>query len=387
MLLYSGMTLAIIIMVFIVLFALIKMRQMTDERTAITTENMAKSMEQTYDGLIDTIDIALLTTADELSGQIHSGDMSSQSIEQYLVRQKSRLPSIAFIRVTDEHGNIVYGQDILNPHVNVSDREHFKTLKNNANAGLYISSPLFLRTNNKWVWLFARRINKPDGSFDGTVTASIYVDKLDEMLTKTTLNTGDVATLRDAQLGVIARHVFNLNKPVIPGNKKIAQPFADALRANPQLGTYISGGTSIDAISRTQSYRRSAKYGYYVNVGISREAALEVWHKQAWTLAGLVAAFILATLAFARLITSAWHNQEKSMVTLTEAQEIANLGNYTIDLKTGHWTSSTTLDRILGITPDYPHDAQRIRLDCDREASHNLNRLLDKPGMAGAGVA
>ncbi|BBP00816.1 hypothetical protein [Sulfuriferula nivalis] len=31
--------------------------------------------------------------------------------------------------------------------------------------------------------------------------------------------------------------------------------------------------------------------------------------------------------------------------------------------------------------------SQRIRLDCDREASHNLNRLLDKPGMAGAGVA
>src|ERR1017187_476316 len=27
------------------------------------------------------------------------------------------------------------------------------------------------------------------------------------------------------------------------------------------------------------------------------------------------------------------------------------------------------------------HDAQRVRLDCDREASHNLNRLLDKPGL------
>ncbi len=25
---------------------------------------------------------------------------------------------------------------------------------------------------------------------------------------------------------------------------------------------------------------------------------------------------------------------------------------------------------------------QRVRLDCDREASHNLNRLLDKPGGA-----
>ena len=26
--------------------------------------------------------------------------------------------------------------------------------------------------------------------------------------------------------------------------------------------------------------------------------------------------------------------------------------------------------------------AQRVRLDCDREASHNLNRLLYKPGGA-----
>jgi len=25
---------------------------------------------------------------------------------------------------------------------------------------------------------------------------------------------------------------------------------------------------------------------------------------------------------------------------------------------------------------------ERVRLDCDREASHNLNRLLDKPGEA-----
>ena len=24
---------------------------------------------------------------------------------------------------------------------------------------------------------------------------------------------------------------------------------------------------------------------------------------------------------------------------------------------------------------------ERVRLDCDREASHNLNRLLDKPGL------
>ena len=27
------------------------------------------------------------------------------------------------------------------------------------------------------------------------------------------------------------------------------------------------------------------------------------------------------------------------------------------------------------------NELERTRLDCDREASHNLNRLLDKPGL------
>jgi hypothetical protein len=32
-------------------------------------------------------------------------------------------------------------------------------------------------------------------------------------------------------------------------------------------------------------------------------------------------------------------------------------------------------------------DAQRLRLDRDREASHDLNRLLDEPGPAAGGAA
>lgn len=30
----------------------------------------------------------------------------------------------------------------------------------------------------------------------------------------------------------------------------------------------------------------------------------------------------------------------------------------------------------------HARDAQQIRLDCGREARHNLTRLLDKPGKA-----
>ena len=195
-----------------------------------------------------------------------------------------------------------------------------------------------------------------------------------------TLNKGDVATLRDKDLGVIARHVFQGNNPAPPGDKKIAQPFADALKANPAEGTYISGGTSIDAISRTQSFRRSAKYGYYVNVGISRDAALEVWHKQVWFVAVLVAAFSLLAISFAILISRNWLRQEKAADELREAQKIAGLGHYSHDLVSGSWTSSEILDDIFGIDINYPRDAQHwealIASDFRRELQAHVNDVV-----------
>jgi len=45
------------------------------------------------------------------------------------------------------------------------------------------------------------------------------------------------------------------------------------------------------------------------------------------------------------------------------------------------WRTIESTKRV--ICAKCPHNkVQRVRLDCDREASHNLNRLLDKPGGA-----
>ncbi len=56
---------------------------------------------------------------------------------------------------------------------------------------------------------------------------------------------------------------------------------------------------------------------------------------------------------------------------LLEAQEVANLGFYVIDLATGRCTTSSVLDRLFGIPADYPRTiegwADRIHLD-DRQA-------------------
>ena len=380
--LYGGVATAILIVVMTAMVALLQMRQQTEMRTALTTQNLAKLMEQTYDGLTDTIDVALLASADEISRQMSAGNTDRQSITRFLVRQQERLPHVAYLRATNERGDVIYGPAILSPPHNNSDREYFVRLRDDPNAGLFISKPLLGRIEHKWVWLFARRINRPDGSFGGVVYAGIFVDLIDEMLARITLDTGGVATLRDAELGLIARHVFQGKNPAPPGDKKIATPFADALKANPREGTYVSGATSIDNINRTQSYRRSAKYGFYVNVGISRDAALGVWRKEAKIVAGLVAAFTWVLLIFSWHIRRAWLRQEQDMAALHEAQEIASFGHYTYDLRTGRWTSSEILDGIFGIGSDYPRDVQHwlelIVADSRPEMQAYLNTVIEQ---------
>ena len=232
------------------------------------------------------------------------------------MRQQRRLPLLAFLRATNESGDVIYGPGVPFPPINISDRDYFVRLRADPNAGLFISRALMARIDKKWIWLFARRISKPDGSFGGVTYAAIYLDDLDQMLARISLRVGGVATLRDADVGVLARHGSHGMNPAPPGDRKIAVPFANALKANPNEGTYVSGGTSIDNISRTQSYRRSAKYGYYVNVGISSSEAIAVWRHQAMFVAGLVVIFTVVTITSVRQIRRSWLRQEEDMEAL-----------------------------------------------------------------------
>jgi PAS domain S-box-containing protein len=337
--LYGGAGIAILILVVIALYALTESRGAAQSRTELVTQNMARLMEQTYDGLLDTIDVSLQAGADEISRQIDAASLDPQQVTRFLVRQRERISQLAHIRATNEHGDILYGPGIVMPPVNVSDRDYFVQLRDNANRGLFVGRPLLGRINQKWVWSFARRISKADGSFAGVIFASIYVDEIDRMLAQSTLNAGDVATLRDSELGVIARHVFQLNKPIPPGDKKISKSFEAALKADPAQGSYSSGGGSIDDIDRTQSYRRSGKYRYYVNVGIAKTNFLAQWRTEVAIVSVFVLAFALSTLAYARAVSRAWQRHERDNFALRESEQFAAKIADTVPGMLAFWTA------------------------------------------------
>lgn len=363
--LYVGVAATILIVIAGAVVALTHLRHEAETRVATTTQNMARSLEQTIEGMIDTIDVALLAAGDEVGRQMSAGKPDGKSITRFLIRQQQRLTLIDSMRATNERGDIIYGPEVLSPPIKAHDREYFTTLRDDPKLGLFISKPFVGRLDNRWVWLFARRINKPDGSFGGVVFARMQIDHLEQMLAKIKMESGSAIALRDTELGLIARNTYNSANPIPPGDKRLSTPFKEALKANREEGTYVSDKTVADGISRTYSYRRSPKYGFTILVGITRDAAMADWQQQTGVVSGLVAAFVLALLALLRQAGKSRHRQAQDMAvleasreSLQEAQNIANLGQFAYDLRTNCWTSSNILDDIFGIGRDYPRDAR-----------------------------
>ena len=294
-----------------------------------TAEVIAKSVNQTFIGLIDAADNALLTSADEVTRQLREGALNATEVTGFLQRQTNRLPHIAYVRLSDEAGDLLYGPNIRSDPINIADRDYFLTLKNDAQSGRIVGAPIIGRTDGKWVWPIARRLNKPDGTFSGVVVAGISIDEIQRMLLAMPVGQGGVVALRDSQLGVIARNSSGAVGDAPPGDKRLTSKFSDAFQKDGSQGTYIGGGAGVDRIDRVFFYVRNVKYGYLVNVGVSLEAALADWRDRAWRQCLFLLGFTLLLLGFAWYATRALRRQQADAERLAfSRQQFDTLSNY-----------------------------------------------------------
>jgi signal transduction histidine kinase/CheY-like chemotaxis protein/PAS domain-containing protein len=309
------------------IFMAMQLRQDLQSRINSTTQNLAVSVRQTLDGLMDTIDVALQSTVDEVAHQSASGHPDNQFISEYMDRQVKRLAHVDFMRGTDLKGDVVYGFGRPSALVNMSDRQFFLSLRDDSNPGLYIANPVISKITGKTVVAFARRINGPNGSFAGTVYASSAVDNLTKLLAQIEMPAGGTIALRGADMSLIARHVFGGENRIPIGSKQMIAAFATALQRDPLAGTFVSESSSADPEARTYSYQRSEKYKFLAVVGLPIEQSLVEWRYQAMALLALAT---MLSLALASLVYS-FIRSRSSLETM-----VASLKNSQNDLQENH---------------------------------------------------
>jgi diguanylate cyclase (GGDEF)-like protein len=181
--------------------------------------------------------------------------------------------------------------------LNLADRQHFAAHKVNPKLGLYISEPLEGRLSHHRTIQFTRRLDRPDGSFDGVVVVSEDPDFLTTGLsTPEGFGTGKM-------VAVLSDNGTLLSRLADKERASSTTPVAFEYRSivGTKDGIYVD---PVDNLRRFMAYRHLSNYPVVVLVGLSEKDALAAYrHDKALYL--IMAATLTAILGLA-IVATMW---------------------------------------------------------------------------------
>jgi signal transduction histidine kinase len=264
------------------------------DRAAVSSRNTNRLVSQSIAGDIDQIDLGLRVAGDEAMRLHRLGDGGGgPDLTAFLARLRGRLKMADGLRLTNASGEVIASGDKAGLGINISDRDYFSKLRDDAGLGMAISSPTLGRISNKWVLVFARRMNYPDGGFAGIVFAPVTIGWFEEKFNNLEVGPQGTVVMRgDASrnFDLLARfpHAGYV------GQTTVSNTFRERITATPSGGTY-EAAAGADNIRRTFSYQPIANYPLITLVGMATEDYLAEWRKEGIKVIVLAGAFIIVT--------------------------------------------------------------------------------------------
>jgi hypothetical protein len=226
-----------------------------------------------------------------------NGLKSLPEVNKYFRAKVIDISKLNQIGVIDEQG--IYAFSNLDNHkkMDLSDREHFKIHQEGYPYPLFISKPVLGRASGKWSFQITRKLEKPDGSFNGVVVASFNPVQFLEQFQRAGLNSSSLVGLVGMDGYARALRVGNSNR-------------ADDTLKDLQLPIAVSQSDSgsftskqfFDSTDRVYVFEKIENYPLFVIVGTSSNAAFQDFYNQRKVLIGFGWFFTL----FAAALTWQW---------------------------------------------------------------------------------
>ncbi|MFA6311565.1 MAG: cache domain-containing protein [Sterolibacterium sp.] len=278
-----------------------------DVRVEGETRNLARVLEQSIDGVVDRVDLALLAVVDEAQQQLAAGAIDAPALNAYIARQFERQPELNALRVSDAKGLVRYGIGAKDPSspVIVSDRGYFRSLRDDPGAGLVFSQPVMGQISGQRVIALARRIQRPDGAFGGVAYAAIPVEYFYKMFSAIDIGENGAITLRSGELTIVARYPDMSGTGSSIGSKVASREFKELVEAGSAAGTYaVQAG--FDQVERIYSFRRIGPHPWIIIVGLAKQDYLATWRGEVVERAASAGLFAVVSVLWAWLFYRGW---------------------------------------------------------------------------------
>ena len=357
-----------------------------EERAEITTQNLSLVFAGGIAGVIDDIDLAVLTVADEVEKQFAAGGINSQTLNTFIAHSKAHLPIIDGLHVVNAQGENLYGTGAnLGAQVSMSDRSLCIWLRSDPKAGLVISKPV-QGDGKKWSIIFARRVNQSDGSFAGLVCGTITLEQLIKTFSTVDVGKHGALALRDDELVLIARNPVPKDTENLIGKKNASPELQKAIQAQKESGTFRS--QAFDKIKRVYSYCKVSNYPLYAIAGLSTDEYRAGWWNRAVYEMTLTVIFFLGSFLSAWLVYRYWMSINSAGQELARQKESLNNERALLRTLVDHLPVSVYLkDSATRKTLANPVDLRNLGVSSEAEALGKLDSDFFPPEQAAGFIA
>jgi signal transduction histidine kinase/ActR/RegA family two-component response regulator len=266
---------------------------------------------------------------------------NEKRIHQQLQAMAQNKPQLQGVWLLDRAGNLV-ASDRSHPapaDVNLADRAYFRWHQDRR-GGLYVSQPLAGRSGGRTLFDLSRGRYSPDGSFAGTVSASLDPDYFEAFHGDLAADEPGLAITMLREDGAILSRWPAL--PDAPDSLAPDSPVMTLIRSGQTSGA-TRGVSSVDKRQRLLSFTKVGDYPVYLGTGMDVSEIRRRWLDEmswlaAFGLPPLLALFLVARIAIGRTreaLESAHRLNEETLArrrveeSLLQSQKLEALGRLT----------------------------------------------------------
>ncbi len=308
--LLAGACLLSALIVSLAALSLYSSRQQLMRLATVNVENLAETLQLTIADELTQIDTALRNVAMTRRRLAARGALDPEALAAVLDEQLALAPELEVMSITNADGSVRVARGARAAgHASVAGQRFFRLAQESAE--LAISDPEPDTRESEAVITFARRLERPDGSFDGVAYAQLPIGYFLKLFASLDLGAQGVVTLRSANMSLLARHSVQAAARAGIGSATMAPDGLETIRLRPDRGV-LTARTVSDQVERTTAYRRVAGFPMTVLVGLATADSLAPWHTQ-FAQESVLAGLLLMVVAGSYLLTRrAWRREAES---------------------------------------------------------------------------
>jgi PAS domain S-box-containing protein len=335
--------------------------------------NLAKALAEEAQGSLQLADLLL---RDTVTWYENERPPLADAADAKLAVKAAGLPQVREIRILDEQGLPRFRSRQLPGDTSpLADRPYFIAHRDTPGLGVVLSAPLITQVEHRPAVVMSRRLDKPDGSFDGIVQAVVDLEAFQQVYRALDLGQGSaVNMLRDDGTLVVRQP---------PAGNALGNRFPELIAADAAAnGEVVS---PIDNKARFLGIAHVTQFPLVVAVTREKDIALTGWRDEAYRVAArtliltLLGAFAIVALVYQlRRVALGEKALRQSEERYALAMEGANEGHFDWNLGPGDSFVSPQMKLLHGRSADAPvttRDAWVAALDIHPD---------DAPRMLGA---